>query len=262
MTFALLAGIVATSVAGSVHCLAMCGPLVGLHGGAATTHLALTHSLGRLTTYVAFGAIAGAVGSAVDLAGRVGNIQRAATLFAAGLIAAVGIAQLVQLLARRRRARKDDMQLNCISSNASNGYTSRRDTASTSLHRTPAPSAFASALVRIRPRTAAKRSYLIGTLTGLLPCGWLWAFVIAAAGTASIAGGAAVMLAFWLGTVPAMVGLLRVTGPLLARIRARMPAITAVALIVLGLGTLALRWRDAGATQVDKPHCHCHGATS
>ncbi|HEX5063917.1 MAG TPA: sulfite exporter TauE/SafE family protein [Kofleriaceae bacterium] len=125
-------------------------------------------------------------------------------------------------------------------------------------------SAFTSVLVRIRPKSAAKRSYLIGTLTGLLPCGWLWAFVIAAAGTGSIAGGAAAMFAFWLGTVPAMVGLLRVTGPVLARIRARMPAITAVALIVLGFGTLALRWRDAGITQVDKPHCHCHdhGASS
>jgi sulfite exporter TauE/SafE len=326
MTFALLAGIVATSVVGSVHCLAMCGPLVGLHGGAATTRLAITHSLGRLTTYVLFGAIAGAVGSAVDLAGRVGNIQRAATLLAAGLIAAVGIAQLVQAYVRhvraRTRARRDHMQLNCISSRTRNDSNMRRlafapalvqadanvrrstgntepvqsAVAATAVGSNPSAlaagaigaersafaasvvgadrsafassaggpksSAFASALVRIRPKSAAKRSYLIGTLTGLLPCGWLWAFVIAAAGTASVTGGAAVMFAFWLGTVPAMVGLLRVTGPLLARIRVRMPAITAVALIVLGLGTLALRWRDAGVTQVDKPHCHCHGAAS
>lgn len=126
----------------------------------------------------------------------------------------------------------------------------------------PKTSAFTSVLVRIRPKSAAKRSYLIGTLTGLLPCGWLWAFVIAAAGTGSVVAGSAVMFAFWLGTVPAMVGLLRVTGPVLSRIRARMPAVTAVALIIVGLGTLALRWRDAGETQVAKPHCHCHGETS
>ena len=99
-------------------------------------------------------------------------------------------------------------------------------------------------------------------LTGLIPCGWLWAFVIAAAGTGSVIAGAITMFAFWIGTVPAMVGLLRVTGPLLARVRARMPAVTAVALIVVGLGTLALRWRDAGTSQVETPHCHHSGGAS
>ena len=30
-----------------------------------------------------------------------------------------------------------------------------------------------------------------------------------------------------------------------------------------GLGSLALRWHDAGAMQVTSPHCaHCHGASS
>ena len=102
----------------------------------------------------------------------------------------------------------------------------------------------------------------MGTLTGLLPCGWLWAFVVTAGGTGHPASGAAVMGAFWLGTVPAMVGLLAFAGPVLAQLRARMPAITAVVLIALGLGTLALRWRDAGAAEVMAPHCHCHGAAS
>lgn len=106
-----------------------------------------------------------------------------------------------------------------------------------------------------------KRSYLIGTLTGLLPCGWLWAFVIAAAGTASLLGGALVMFAFWLGTVPAMTGLLAFAGPVVSRIRARMPAVTAVALVALGIGTLALRWHDAGVTQVEAPSCHDPGAS-
>lgn len=236
MSLALLAGIVATSVVGSVHCLAMCGPLVGLHGGAKTMRLAMSHSLGRLATYVTFGALAGLIGSAVDLAGRIGNVQRAATLVAAAAIVALGAYQIVHVYVTRTRP----------------GSESRR----------AGSSVFSSALVRIRPKSAARRAFAIGTLTGLLPCGWLWAFVIAAAGTGSVLAGAATMFAFWLGTVPAMVGLLRVTGPLLARVRARLPAITAVALIAVGLGTLALRWRDAGATQVQTPHCHSHGATS
>jgi sulfite exporter TauE/SafE len=230
MTAALLAGTLATSVVGSVHCVAMCGPLVGLHGGARTTRLAIVHSLGRLTTYVALGAGAGLAGSAIDLAGRLGNVQRAAMLIAAAVIVALGVMQIASAIGARRRHQ-----------------------------RIAGGSPFSAALVHIRSRNAVRRAWLIGILTGLLPCGWLWAFVISAAGTASLHGGALVMLAFWLGTVPAMVGLLRVTGPLLARIRARMPAIAGIALIVVGLGALALRWRDAGTPQVERPHCHCHG---
>lgn len=256
MSLALLAGIVATSVVGSVHCLAMCGPLVGLHGGARTMRLAIVHSLGRLATYVVFGAVAGGIGSAVNLAGRVGNVQRAATVIAAIAIIALGVHQIVHGYVTRARARAREP------GRVGDCQDSRRGARAGSELGRAGSSAFSSALVRIRPRSAARRAFAIGTLTGLLPCGWLWAFVIAAAGTASVVGGALTMFAFWLGTVPAMVGLLRVTGPLLARIRARMPAITAIALIAVGLGTLALRWRDAGVTQVKTPHCHSHGATS
>jgi len=110
----------------------------------------------------------------------------------------------------------------------------------------------------------ARKAAILGMLTGLLPCGWLWAFVITAGGTASPLTGAVVMFAFWLGTVPAMVGVLGLLGPALARLRARMPMVTAAMLIVLGLGSLALRWRDAGSVQVERPHCPAcnHGGSS
>lgn len=229
MTFVLLAGIVATSIVGSVHCVAMCGPLVGLHGGAKSVRLALVHAIGRMTTYVALGVVAGAVGSAIDVAGRVGNVQRAATIVAGAFIVGWGVWSVF-----------------------GGGRSSSTSTST---------SAFGTVLVRIRSKRPARRAWIMGAITGLIPCGWLWAFVITAAGTGSALAGGLVMLAFWLGTVPAMVGVLAFAGPLFARLRARMPAVTAAALIVLGLGTLAMRWRDAGATQVAKPHCAmCHGA--
>jgi uncharacterized protein len=231
MSVALLAGITATSAVGSVHCLAMCGPLVGLHGGAHGVRLAFVHAFGRLATYATLGVLAGFAGSAIDLAGRLGDVQRAATIVAGVVIVGWGLWTLVG---------------------------AKRDS------RVATGSAFGRGLVTIRNRRPALRAWLAGTLTGLLPCGWLWAFAITAGGTGSPVSGAAVMTAFWLGTVPAMVGLLAFAGPVLARIRARMPAITAVVLILVGLGTLALRWRDAGTTQVMAPHCHCHdhGAAS
>jgi len=124
----------------------------------------------------------------------------------------------------------------------------------------PAPAAhgalFQRGLVQLRSRRAAGRAWLIGVLTGLLPCGWLWAFVVSAAGTAHPATGAMVMAVFWLGTVPAMTGVLALGGALVDRIRRRMPVISACVLIVLGVSTLASRWIDAGAAGATAPHCH------
>jgi uncharacterized protein len=214
-----------SSLLGSIHCIAMCGPLVGLHAGARSLRLAAAHSLGRLATYASLGAGAGFVGRAIDLAGDLGAVQRMATLLSGIAITAWGVLSLAS-------ARGIDI---------------------------PGKGTwFRSGLVQIRTRRATARAWLVGVLTGLLPCGWLWAFVVTAAGTGSPIDGVAVMTAFWLGTVPAMLGVLTIAGPLVDRIRARLPIISAVFLVALGLGTLALRWRDAGETQVAHPHCHCH----
>jgi len=117
-------------------------------------------------------------------------------------------------------------------------------------------SMFQRGLVQLRGRRAVTRAALIGVLTGLLPCGWLWAFVVTAAGTGHAASGGLLMLVFWAGTVPAMTGLLVLLGPALAKLRVRIPVITACVLIALGLVTLASRWRDAGPTGATTPHCH------
>jgi uncharacterized protein len=229
VTAAFLLGIIGASAVGSIHCMAMCGPLVGLHGGAKSMRLAITHSLGRLTTYALLGAAAGLLGGALDLAGSLGNVQRIATLLAGAFVLGWG----VWLLLRGPSA-------------SPKSGTSR----------------FGAALVHIKNKPPRLRAWLMGTLTGLLPCGWLWAFVATAGGTGSAPRGAAVMFAFWLGTLPAMVGVLGFAGPAFARLRARVPVITAAALIAIGIGTLAMRWHDAGRTQVEQPHCHhCHGAS-
>lgn len=222
---ALVATILAASLVGSLHCVAMCGPLVGLHGGSRSLRLALIHALGRLTTYATLGAIAGLVGRAVDVAGRLAAAQHVASIVAGSVIVAWGLRAIA--VAR-----------GWLGAHAAGATLWRRG------------------LSQLRGRRAASRAWLVGVLTGLLPCGWLWAFVVAAAGTASPWTGAAVMAVFWLGTVPAMTGVLAFGGPVIDRVRRRLPAISAGVLIVLGLATLAVRWRDAGATGVTAPHCH------
>ena len=222
----MLPAILLGSLIGSVHCVAMCGPLVGLHGGARTIRLALVHALGRLTTYALLGALAGMVGRAIDVAGDLGTIQRAASLVAGAIVVGWGLYQLAIACGWIRTTRS------------------------------PATTVFTAGLVRIRTRRAVVRTWLVGVLTGFLPCGWLWAFVVAAAGTGSVVGGALVMTVFWLGTVPAMTGVLVFGGPVIEWLRRRLPAATAIALIALGVGTLAVRWGDAGRAQVEQPSCH------
>jgi sulfite exporter TauE/SafE len=214
-----------SSVAGSLHCVAMCGPLVGLHGGARSLRLALVHALGRLTTYALLGALAGLVGRAVDVAGRLAAAQHVAALVAGGVIVAWGVRAIAITL----------------------GWLTERSSEA---------ALFKRGLAQLRGRRAVSRAWLIGVLTGFLPCGWLWAFVVSAAGTASPWTGAAVMAVFWLGTVPAMTGVLALGGPVIERLRRKLPVISACVLIVLGLATLAARWNDAGATGVTAPHCH------
>ena len=225
----LLPTILVASLVGSVHCLAMCGPLVGLHAGVRSVRLALIHALGRLVTYTALGAAAGAVGHAVNLAGHLGAVQHVATLVAGGVIIGWGVYAITVAVGFRPGVRAQG-------------------------------ALFQRGLVQLRGRRAATRAALIGVLTGLLPCGWLWAFVVSAAGTASPWTGAAVMAVFWLGTVPAMTGVLAFGGRIVDHLRRRLPIVTAAVLILLGLATLSTRWLDAGVPGVACPHCH-HGAT-
>jgi hypothetical protein len=53
-----------------------------------------------------------------------------------------------------------------------------------------------------------------------------------------------------------MTGVLALAGPLVARLRARLPIVTASVLVVLGVATLATRWVDSGTRGVAQPHCH------
>jgi hypothetical protein len=208
----------------------MCGPLVGMHGGARSIRLALVHALGRLATYATLGALGGLVGGAVNLAGRAAQVQHAATIIAGAAILGWGLHTI----------------------GVARGWWGAPRAAG---------AMFKAGLVQLRGRRAVTRAWFVGVVTGLWPCGWLWAFVVTAASTGHAATGALVMLMFWLGTVPAMTGVLAFGGALIQRLRARIPVITACVLVVLGLVTLASRWTDAGPQGVTAPHCHHHGGS-
>jgi sulfite exporter TauE/SafE len=90
-------------------------------------------------------------------------------------------------------------------------------------------------------RPPVVRALLIGLLTTLLPCGWLYAFVVTAAGTAHPVSGALTMFVFWLGTLPMLIAIGAGVQKLSGTLGAKMPVITCIALLVVGIWTLAGR---------------------
>ena len=235
MTTLLLTVFVA-SVVGSLHCIGMCGPFVAFYSGSDASGGArrlLSHgsySAGRLVTYAVFGLAAGAVGAALDVAGSLAGLQRIAAILAGITMISWGVLALLQIRGVR-----------IFRHGSGNGRTAK------ALRR-------GFSLVSDKPPLV--RAGVVGLLSGFLPCGWLWAFVVTAAGTGSAVKGAAVMAAFWAGTVPALVavglGLQLVSAPF----RQRVPVITAILLMALGL--YAILGRPTSVDAAINKHQHSH----
>ncbi len=220
----LFAAIVIASFLGSLHCVGMCGPLVGFavsdpggqrQGSRLWLHAA--YHAGRLSTYALAGAVCGLLGTAVDRGGARLGCQKAAALAAGAIMICVGLAAVLRALG----VRLPQLPLP--------GLIQR-------LVLTGQRAAFA-----LRP---LPRALCIGLLTAFLPCGWLYLFAAYAAGTGSPAWGALVMVAFCLGGVPALVlaGFgMQTIARLLGR---RLPLVTALAIVMLGVVTLVLRMQS------------------
>ncbi|MGC4094850.1 MAG: sulfite exporter TauE/SafE family protein [Polyangiaceae bacterium] len=175
--------IVAASLLGSAHCAGMCGGFVLAYSGADRDgpgrrgHVA--YHLGRLLSYATLGALAGALGRAINLAGAAAGFATAAAIVAGSLMMAFGLAALLET----QGVRLPKWRLSGLA--AASGRV----------------------LARFRARSTRVRSFVLGACSALLPCGWLYAFAVSAAGTASPLWGAVVMVAFWSGTVPALLGM-------------------------------------------------------
>jgi hypothetical protein len=213
--FAIVLPVLASSLLGSVHCAAMCGGFVCLYAGDTRGwkgHVA--YNGGRLVSYLVAGAIAGTVGASVNRAGAFVGLSRAAAIVGGGLLVLWGASLALRALGVR--------------------WFSPRDVSLPQRLLGPL-------LQRTRGRSATIRAGAIGLLSTLLPCGWLYAFVVTAGGTGRITSALLVMTAFWAGTLPAMLtvgaGLQRLTGPL----RTRLPLLTAAAVMVIGALTMAGR---------------------
>lgn len=206
-------------LAGSFHCIGMCGGVVAALslkgsgcGFASGLRSQLSYNLGRVATYTLLGAVAGLAGSSLDLmalksASRWFLVAANLLVIMAGLSSALGL---------------DALGLAALEAGAARCVT-------VPLVRTAARSSLGPATV--------------GLFLGLLPCGLVYAPLIAAAGTGSMATGAATMAALGLGTLPAMLGFGTASNAVSAALRNALLRVAGLLLALLGTAGL---WRALG----------------
>lgn len=181
-----LALIFLAGLAGSMHCIGMCGGFAcGLgadsRGQAASVRRHLVYNLGRVTSYAFLGGLCGHLGLLLvghDGQASMGSLaQRALALASGALMIFIGL-QFAGLAGRAGHPLR--------------GFGSE---------------GLAHALRTLLKAPGLGAPLAFGVLNGLLPCPLVYAFAAQAAASGSAASGFAVMVAFGLGTFPAMLAM-------------------------------------------------------
>jgi sulfite exporter TauE/SafE len=216
MSAAALSAIFLVGLLGGAHCLGMCGGVVTaltvqMPNDPPRWSLHLAYNAGRITTYVAAGALAGSLGSAALLLDGVVPMQIVLFVVAQLMLVALGL----YLLGVSR-------------------YLDPLERAGRILWRRLQPAA--SVLFPVR---SAPRAYAVGLLWGLLPCGLVYSVLVTALVTGSAGSGALTMLAFGAGTLPALLAVGAVM-PVLRRFRRAQIVRQAAGGIVIAFGLFGL----------------------
>lgn len=163
-----------TGLLGSMHCVGMCGPIamalpvVGKNNTEKILGRVL-YNFGRLFTYSVMGFLLGSFGLGLKLAG----IQQGVSITAGILIVLTGIFSTAWL------EKKLGNPFSLLKGNL---------------------------IPKLFQQKNLSSLFLIGTLNGLLPCGFVYVGLIASVATQSAFEGALFMLFFGLGTFPLMFG--------------------------------------------------------
>ena len=168
-----------TGLLGGVHCVGMCGGIVGAltvqtprRRNAWNLHLA--YSAGRISSYAAAGAIAGMIGGIGLMFNQILPVQLLLYVLANLVLVSLGLylAGVSNLLARLEGL-------------------------GAWLWRCAQPYG-----AKVLPADTAAKAFALGTLWGWLPCGLVYSLLATALMSGGAGSGAAVMLVFGLGTLP------------------------------------------------------------
>ena len=164
---------------GGVHCLGMCGSIVGILTGQLPKHGArwpfhLAYNSGRILSYTVAGLLVGAVGQAGLLLRDKVPIQHLLFALSSLMLIALGL-YLAGIW----------------------GWVKHIERVGSVLWQRIQP------LTRpLLPVTTPARALLLGTLWGWLPCGLVYSVLVTALASGHAQSGALIMLAFGLGTLP------------------------------------------------------------
>lgn len=198
-------GILSSSFFGSWHCAGMCGPVATLMSARQSL---LSYHLGRLISYVLLGTLAGSLGQFFLNSDFILLRWISAVLLALVLI--LSGANLVAPASFRQKiaAWKGAHSLLGI-------------------------------IKRLQAFHIGKSGFVVGLLTALLPCGWLYTYVTAAIATQSPWAGALTLALFWLGGLPALSAVPMMVRKGIQHAGLKQQRIAGLVLITAGLYSLA-----------------------
>ncbi len=214
---ALLAGLV-LGMAGSLHCVAMCGPLVGVMAPVFGRRWwpVFWYTVGRLAGYVAIGSVAGLAGLAVQAVG-----------LGRGLSIAAGLVMVMSAIGQWASPQRL----------LGAAWLTRR------------LSGVVARLGHMRARRPRVSAMIAGGVNGALPCGLVYTAALAAATAREPLQGAAVMVMFGLGTAPAMMAVWLSTASVPSALRVRLRALAPVAVGLVGLLLIVRGVADSAKAQ-------------
>lgn len=205
-----LLGFLTLGLLGGVgHCIGMCSPFVLFvsrragAGGTAALRAQGWYTAGRIATYAVLGAAAGALGSAVEMAGRLVGVRRGAMVVAGAVLVIWALVALSDLTSLNSGGRL-----------------------------------FGRVAAGLKGRVPG-HPFVLGLFLGLLPCGFLYSAVVAAVSRGGPAEGAAALALFGLGTAPALLGV-SLADELFARRRAFVNRLAQAFILAMGAWFL---WR-------------------
>lgn len=217
----LILALAIAGAAGAGHCFAMCGGIAGLAGSSGVG--AMWFNLGRVMSY----AVIGALGATVVSLGLVLAAPAGAIFWLRGLL---GLVLIILGLAM------------WPSQGPGGRWIERLNRGGGRVWRRIAPHSR-----ELFPVTSIPKAVALGGLWGWMPCGLIYAAAPAAWLTADPVTAAVAMLAFGIGTLPAM-GLMGFGGNAL-RLRLRQPGARRLAALLVMLSGLLVWWGLVGVGQ-------------
>lgn len=214
---------------GSAHCAGMCGPILVAINNSKTRHMQLLHHAGRLLSYAIFGSIAGAIGQSFSWLG----VQQVFSIVM-GTILVLGVA----IIPFSKKISFLEAAISKLSLKA---------------HQ----------VIHQKGWSKPTTRFMLGMANGILPCGLVYLAVAGAANTFTPWDGAAFMLFFGAGTIPALFLMTELGKHLSNSVRSKIRRVIPITIFVMGC-LLIVRGMNLGipylspkaATEQAMAECH------